>query len=51
VLLKVFITGKTQPVETYQKALNDFIKAYPSSTSLPRVQELLKASEAFSMNK
>lgn len=51
VLLKVFITGKTQPVETYQKALNDFIKAYPSSPSLPRVQELLKASEAFSMNK
>jgi tetratricopeptide (TPR) repeat protein len=51
VLLKVFITGKTQPLETYRKALNDFIQAYPSSTSLPRVQELLKASEAFSMNK
>jgi tetratricopeptide (TPR) repeat protein len=51
VLLKIFITGKTQPLETYRKALNEFIQAYPSSTSLPRVQELLKASEAFSMNK
>ncbi|MES2731789.1 MAG: tetratricopeptide repeat protein [Bacteroidota bacterium] len=50
-LLNVFITGKTQSLAAYRKSLNDFIQTYPTSTSLPRVQELLKASEAFSMNK
>ncbi|MBC7921786.1 MAG: tetratricopeptide repeat protein [Ferruginibacter sp.] len=50
-LLRVFLVGKTQPLAAYQKALNDFVQAYPASPALPRVQELLRASEAFSMNK
>ena len=50
-LLRVFLVGKTQPLTAYRKALNDFVQTYPASSSLPRVQELLKASDAFSMNK
>jgi outer membrane protein assembly factor BamD (BamD/ComL family) len=40
-LLRLFLVGKTRGRDLYLKAINEFLKQYPKSTYLGRVQEML----------
>jgi outer membrane protein assembly factor BamD (BamD/ComL family) len=46
-VLRIRIIGKTQDVNAYRNALNDFATQYPESALLPYVQNLLKATDGF----
>lgn len=50
-VLKIYLLGKLQGREAYQKALNDFVKDYPNSPLLPRMREVLEAQQATSVRK
>ena len=41
-VLNVFLVGKLRGKEDYIKALNEFVKNYPTSTLLPRMKEILE---------
>ncbi|MDJ1485289.1 tetratricopeptide repeat protein [Cytophagaceae bacterium YF14B1] len=44
-VLQIKIVGKTQGLEAYRKALQDFVAAYPQSKLLPYVQNLLQKTD------
>lgn len=46
-VLRIRIIGKTQNINAYRDALNNFINNHPESTLLPYVQNLLKATDGF----
>ncbi|MFN8345383.1 MAG: tetratricopeptide repeat protein [Spirosomataceae bacterium] len=50
-LLRIYLLGKLQGREAYLKALNSFIKDYPTSTLLPRVREVLEAQQSTTVKK
>jgi tetratricopeptide (TPR) repeat protein len=50
-VLRIYLLGKLQGREAYQKALNDFVKDYPNSPLLPRMREVLEAQQATSARK
>lgn len=50
-LLRIYLLGKIQGREAYLKALNSFIKDYPTSPLLPRVREVLEAQQSTSIKK
>lgn len=50
-LLRIYLLGKLQGREVYLKALNSFIKDYPTSTLLPRVREVLEAQQSTTVKK
>jgi tetratricopeptide (TPR) repeat protein len=51
-LLRIFLVGKVRGKEAYVQAINEFIRLYPSSSLLPRVQEMLEVtSEASTRRK
>ena len=41
-VLNVFLAGKLRGKDDYLKALNEFVKNYPNSASLPRMKEILE---------
>ncbi|MBB5285911.1 tetratricopeptide (TPR) repeat protein [Rhabdobacter roseus] len=43
-LLRIFLVGKVRGRDAYLGAINEFIRLYPSSPLLPRVQEMLEIS-------
>ncbi len=47
-ILEIKLIGKTQGVEPYRKALQDFVTAYPQSTFVPYVQNLLRHTDGLS---
>lgn len=47
-LLQVLIIGKTQPIEVYQKALDDFVKTTTDTSLKDYAQKLLDLSKDFS---
>ncbi len=47
-VLRIYLLGKLQGREVYQKALNDFVKDYPNSPLLPRMREVLEAQQSTS---
>ena len=50
-VLRIYLLGKLQGREAYLKALNSFIKDYPTSTLLPRVREVLEAQQSTTVKK
>ncbi len=48
IMLKALVTGKTQSVEEYKLALQQFINTYNTSKLLPYANNLLQASTTFS---
>ncbi len=50
-LLRIYLVGKLQGREAYLKALNGFIKDYPTSSLLPRVREVLEAQQSTTVKK
>jgi outer membrane protein assembly factor BamD (BamD/ComL family) len=46
-VLRIRIIGKTQDLNAYRNALNEFVAQYPESALLPYVQNLLKATDGF----
>ncbi|WP_428659986.1 tetratricopeptide repeat protein [Runella sp.] len=50
-LLRIYLLGKLQGREAYLKALNSFIKDFPTSPLLPRVREVLEAQQSTSIKK
>lgn len=50
-LLRIYLLGKLQGRELYLKALNSFIKDYPTSPLLPRVREVLEAQQSTTIKK
>ncbi|MFN4147339.1 MAG: tetratricopeptide repeat protein, partial [Runella sp.] len=50
-LLRIYLLGKLQGREAYLKALNSFIKDYPTSPLLPRVREVLDSQQATTLKK
>lgn len=50
-VLQIYLVGKLKGKEAYQKALNDFIKDYPTSPLLPRVREILESQQATAKRK
>lgn len=50
-LLRIYLVGKLQGREPYLKALNSFVKDYPTSSLLPRVREVLEAQQATTLKK
>ncbi|MDQ4140343.1 MAG: tetratricopeptide repeat protein, partial [Bacteroidota bacterium] len=49
--LKVLITGRTQKPEVFKNAVRQFIEKYPSSTLLPKAEEILNSFEAYESGK
>lgn len=43
-LLRIFLVGKVHGRDAYLQAINEFIRLYPESTLLPRVQEMLEVT-------
>lgn len=43
-LLRIFLIGKVHGRDAYLQAINEFIRLYPESSLLPRVQEMLEVS-------
>jgi tetratricopeptide (TPR) repeat protein len=43
-LLRIFLIGKVQGRDAYLQAINEFIRLYPESSLLPRVQEMLEVT-------
>ncbi len=43
-LLRIFLIGKVQGRDAYLQAINEFIRLYPDSPLLPRVQEMLEVT-------
>ncbi|WP_247231913.1 tetratricopeptide repeat protein [Telluribacter sp. SYSU D00476] len=43
-LLRIFLIGKVQGRDAYLQAINEFIRLYPDSSLLPRVQEMLEVT-------
>lgn len=50
-LLRIYLLGKLQGREVYLKALNSFIKDFPTSSLLPRVREVLEAQQSTTSKK
>lgn len=50
-LLRIYLLGKLQGKEAYLKALNSFVKDYPSSALLPRVREVIESQQSTSSKK
>jgi tetratricopeptide (TPR) repeat protein len=50
-VLRIYLLGKLQGREAYLKALNDFIKDYPTSPLLPRMREVLESQQSTSAKK
>lgn len=50
-LLRIYLLGKLQGREAYLKALNSFIKDYPTSPLLPRAREILESQQSTSVKK
>lgn len=46
-VLRIRIIGKTQNINAYREALNEFIGQHPESALLPYVQNLLQGTEGF----
>jgi tetratricopeptide (TPR) repeat protein len=46
-VLRIRIIGKTQDLNAYRNALNEFLSQHPESALLPYVQNLLQATEGF----
>ncbi len=47
-VLQIKLIGKTQGVDAYRKALQNFVTAYPQSSLLPYVQNLLRKTDGLS---
>lgn len=43
-LLRIFLVGKVEGRDAYLQAINEFIRLYPESALLPRVQEMLETT-------
>ncbi len=43
-LLRIFLVGKVRGRDDYLQAINEFIRLYPDSSLLPRVQEMLEVT-------
>jgi tetratricopeptide (TPR) repeat protein len=43
-LLRIFLVGKVRGRDAYLQAINEFIRLYPDSSLLPRVQEMLEVT-------
>ncbi|GAB3172162.1 type IX secretion system periplasmic lipoprotein PorW/SprE [Telluribacter humicola] len=43
-LLRIFLVGKVRGRDAYLQAINEFIRLYPDSALLPRVQEMLEVT-------
>ena len=43
-LLRIFLVGKVRGRDDYLQAINEFIRLYPDSPLLPRVQEMLEVT-------
>lgn len=43
-LLRIFLVGKVRGRDAYLQAINEFIRLYPGSALLPRVQEMLEVT-------
>jgi tetratricopeptide (TPR) repeat protein len=43
-LLRIFLVGKVRGRDAYLQAINEFIRLYPGSPLLPRVQEMLEVT-------
>ncbi|WP_228713684.1 type IX secretion system periplasmic lipoprotein PorW/SprE [Arundinibacter roseus] len=43
-LLRIFLIGKVRGRDAYLQAINEFIRLYPESQFLPRVQEMLEVT-------
>ena len=43
-LLRIFLVGKVNGRDAYLQAINEFIRLYPESALLPRVQEMLEVT-------
>lgn len=49
-VLQIKLIGKTQGLDPYRKALQDFVTAYPQSSFIPYVQNLLRRTDGLSKN-